>query len=218
MFRPAATALPGVRTSSICHLPYAHLNLRRNPFGEFSEEDRTVLAQVDVGDVVSRLSEPGFVVQYVGEKGYGKTTHLLSIRSHFDTARYVHIAEGERGIVPSGCPILIDEAQRLTLWQRMRLFRSRVPLVLGTHRDFSRELRRAGRVLQTIQVEAETDVNRLHQLLNTRILWVRRNDGPLPSITRSTASSLLQRFGPNIRGILHELYEVFQNQPVITDV
>jgi hypothetical protein len=62
-------------------LPYAHLNLRRNPFGEFSEDERTALALVDIEPIIERLNNPGYVVQFVGEKGYGKTTHLLAIRS-----------------------------------------------------------------------------------------------------------------------------------------
>ncbi len=199
-------------------LPYAHLNLRRNPFGEFSEDERTALARVDVDPIIARLNDPRYVVQFVGEKGYGKTTHLLAIRSRLPGAGYVHIPEGERAAVPSGCPILIDEAQRLTQWQQFQVFRSNTPLVLGTHRDFQRKLRRAGRVVETIEVEQGTDTERLHRLLNARIEWVRRGDGQMPSITLPTADNLLKEFGPNIRGILHQLYTAFQNLNEITDL
>ncbi|MCP4511738.1 MAG: hypothetical protein GY826_35655, partial [Fuerstiella sp.] len=155
-------------TQATCRLPYAHLNLRRNPFGEFSEDERTALALVDVDAIITRLDDPQYVVQFVGEKGYGKTTHLLAIRSRLRDAGYVHIPEGERAPIPSGCPILIDEAQRLTCWQQLQVFRSNIPLVLGTHRDFHRQLRLAGRVVETIDVQQGTDVERLHRLLNAR--------------------------------------------------
>ena len=173
---------------------------------------------VDVDAVVVRLEQPGFAVQFVGEKGYGKTTHLLAIRSRFANAGYVHIPEGERAAMPTGCPLLIDEAQRLTFWQRIRLFRSNTPLVLGTHRDFSNELRRAGRFVETIDVQQGTDVERLIGLLNARIVRARRNDGPVPVITRDTARELLRKFGPNIRAALHDLYVTFQSLSDVCDV
>jgi hypothetical protein len=198
-------------------LPYAHLNLRRNPFGEFSEDERTALALVDVDAVIVRLNDPRYVVQFIGEKGYGKTTHLLAIRSQLAGAGYVHIPEGERAPIPAGCPILIDEAQRLTHWQQFQLFRSNTPLVLGTHRDFQRKLRRSGRVVETIEVEQGTDTERLHRLLNARIEWVRRGDGQVPSITTATADNLRKEYGPNIRGMLHRLYTAFQNLNEIAD-
>jgi hypothetical protein len=199
-------------------LPYAHLNLRRNPFGEFSEEERTALALVDVDAIIARLDDPQYVVQFIGEKGYGKTTHLLAIRARLHDAGYVHIPEGERAPIPSGCPILIDEAQRLTRWQQFQVFRSNIPLVLGTHRDFHRQLRLAGRVVETIDVQQTIDVERLHRLLNARIQWVRRSDGPIPSITPETADRLRKEFGADIRGILHQLYAVFQNLNEIADL
>ncbi|HIF00999.1 MAG: hypothetical protein ABGZ23_09450 [Fuerstiella sp.] len=199
-------------------LPYAHLNLRRNPFGEFSEDERTSLALVDVDAIITRLNDPHYVVQFIGEKGYGKTTHLLAIRSRLRAAGYVHIPEGERAPIPSGRPILIDEAQRLTRWQQFQVFRSNIPLVLGTHRDFHRQLRLAGRVVETIEVQQGTDVERLHRLLNARIQWVRRNDGQVPAITTGMAERLRKEFGADIRGMLHQLYAVFQNLNEIADL
>jgi hypothetical protein len=199
-------------------LPYAHLNLRRNPFGEFSADEQAALALVDIDPIIARMNEPGYAVQFVGEKGYGKTTHLLAIRSRLSGAGYVHIPEGERAPVPLGCPLLIDEAQRLTQWQQFQVFRSNTPLVLGTHRDFQQKLRRAGRVVETIEVEQRTDTERLHQLLNARIEWVRRCDGQVPSITITTADSLRQQYAANIRGILHHLYTAFQNLSEVTEL
>ena len=192
------------------HLPYAHLNLRRNPFGELTVDDWIILADVEIDDEVAALSNSRTAIQYVGEKGHGKTTHLLAIRSRFPNAGYLHIPEGERRKLPSGAPILIDEAQRLTVWQRWRLFRSSIPLVLGTHRDFATELARSGRHVTTIEVARRTDTARLHRLLNSRIAVVRRGPGTIPSISHGTTNELLKRFGPDIRAIVHTLYSEFQ--------
>jgi hypothetical protein len=202
-----------INTSRTLGLPFAHLNLRRNPFGEFSFEERTVLADVDVLEFDDFLTVPGAAVQFVGEKGNGKTTHLLAIRARFAEPGYVHIPEGEKAAVPPGNPILIDEAQRLTWWQQRQLFRSRVPLVLGTHRDFSPELSRAGRQVRTVAVFERMSAQRLTRILNARIAWVRRDQGPVPSVSCESAGHLLEQCGPDIRQILFEMYEKFQNLP-----
>ena len=199
-------------------LPFSHLNLRRNPFGEFTQTERIDVAVVDIQAFTRHLQEPNCVVQLVGEKGYGKTTHLLSLRSEFGTSGYVHIAEGTRGQIPSGSPIMIDEAQRLTFRQRWKLFRQHVPLVLGTHRDFCIELRAAGRRVVTVHVQEATSVDRVHCLLNARIEHVRRGSGAIPQVTRETSAALLEKHGPNIRSILHELFEVTQKMSSISNL
>lgn len=191
-------------------LPYAHLNLRRNPFGELTIDDWVILADVEIDDAVAALSQSRTAIQYIGKKGHGKTTHLLAINSQFPNASYLHIPDGQRRKVPTGSPILIDEAQRLTVWQRWRLFCSSIPLVLGTHRDFRTELVRAGRQVTTIEVAHQTDAARLHRLLNARIAAVRRGPGILPSISPDTTNALLNRLGPNVRAIVHALYSEFQ--------
>ncbi len=200
-----------MNVSTSLKLPYEHLNLRRNPFGELSLEEWATLAVVDVDAAVNRLQQPCHAVQFVGEKGYGKTTHLLAIRSRFPDAGYVHIPEGQRAAVPAGTPVIVDEAQRLTWWQRLTTFRARVPLVLGTHRDFTRELLRSGRTVETIRVENATNAERLQQLLNARIEKSRRDVGAIPSIGSETVQLLLEKHGPDIRSAIHEMYVMFQN-------
>ena len=221
MFTIAAPTVGGLSAVSIVAgkiipevtytLPFAHLNLRRNPFGEFSVEEWTRLADVEVEEFDEFLREPGSALQFVGEKGYGKTTHLLAIRSRFPDAAYVHIPEGERAEIPDGNPQLIDEAQRLTRQQKRRAFRSSVPLVLGTHRDFARELARAGRRVRTVAVGDRMNSTLLTRILNSRIEWVRRDEGPVPGVRHRTAARLLERFGPDVRRIQYELYLVFQD-------
>ncbi len=192
--------------------------MRRNPFGHLSVQERTALVEVDVSEVARSLGSPDYAVQYVGEKGYGKTTHLLALRSGFESAGYVHIAEGQQARIPSGVPLLIDEAQRLTWSQRRRIFPVGIPLVLGTHTDFERALRRAGRRVETIEVQRGTNPERLLRILNRRIEWVRRSPGPLPTIRLETAGRLLDQLGPNIRQIQRALYMVFQDLPEVRDV
>lgn len=200
-------------------LPFSHLNLRRNPFGEFTAEERTALAIVETGPALQHLTQPRAAVQFVGEKGYGKTTHLLVLATLFEHGTYVHIPEGQRVLVPStGDPLLIDEAQRLTRLQRWLIFQSQRRLILGTHEDFEQRLRRANRPVLTIAADRFTNEVRVHTLLNARIQSARRTEGPIPSVTLRTASRLFTQFGSDIRSIEHSMYQTFQLLRDIQDV
>ncbi|GAB5444589.1 MAG: hypothetical protein Fues2KO_49380 [Fuerstiella sp.] len=199
-------------------VPYEQLNVRHNPFGELTEAERAELAVVDIDDACDFLRRPHSAVQCLGEKGFGKTTHLLAIRLRFKEAGYVHIPEGERAAVPDGSPILVDEAQRLTWRQRRRVFPESRPLVLGTHRDFESALRRAGRNVRTIQVHQSTTADRIYELLNRRIEHARRSSLPVPSIRPATVQQLQERFGSDVRAMLGWMYERFETLDHIQEI
>ena len=199
-------------------LPFAHLNLRRNPFGEPEPEERAALAVVDVARFVRRLEQPGYAVQFIGEKGRGKTTHLLAILRHFPQAAYIHICEGQRPRIPHGQPLLIDEIQRLPRRRRRRVFRRPVSLAIGTHQDVSSELVRAGFEVDSVRPAEQLDPRRLRQILNRRIEWARRGPGPLPQVGLQTAQAMIDRFGDDLRAIELYLYDLFQNLPGIRNV
>lgn len=200
-------------------LSFSYLNLRRNPFGELTVAERTAGAIVDCDAALRHLALPRSVVQVIGEKGFGKTTHLLALAAHFVENAYVHIPEGQRAAIPeTGEPLLIDEAQRMTLLQRWRTFRSDRRLILGTHTDFESALRRAGRPILTIAANQFTDELRVHTLLNARVQAARRADGQIPAITISTASKLFAQFGSDIRSMEHAMYDTFQQLRNIQDV
>ena len=205
-------------------LPFAHLNLRRNPYGEFSAEERAQLAVLDLSPAIGHLAEPaadgrGAVVQVLGDKGFGKTTHLLAMSARYPNSSYVYIAEGERAKIPdTGEPLLIDEAQRLTALQRMWLFRSARPLVLGTHRDFAIQLRRLGRSVLSLTANRHTCPERIWQILNERIEFVRRGDGAIPSVSRNTVQQLFDEYGCDLRSMQHALYDRFQALEGVHDV
>lgn len=195
-------------------LPYEHLNLRFNPFGEIDRNRRAVLAVVDVDEIVERLGCGGFAVQFLGGRGRGKTTHLLAILAEFPGAPYKHIAEGERVTLlpqaPEGVPVFLDELQRLPRKLRRRLFDGHAPLVLGTHRDYSRQLARAGYDVRTVRPGRCLDATTLREILERRIENARRNSGPVPGIGDETIDDLLRRHSDHVRGIENELYERFQ--------
>ena len=60
-------------------LPWAWCNLRRNPFGELSRNERAELAVVDIDAIADHASEPYHAVQLIGDCGRGKTTRMLAL-------------------------------------------------------------------------------------------------------------------------------------------
>jgi hypothetical protein len=195
-------------------LPFEHLNLRFNPFGERPLEERGQLAvPPDYFDDLPDLTRPGFALQVLGDKGRGKTTHLLALRERYPRSQYLHIPEeGLQAWPPSlgPSPFFIDEAQRLTWLQRRDLFRPQRSLVIGSHADHAKQLRRAGFTVQTRQAFEELSPERLHAMIQKRIESARRADGDLPRVTKENCDLLLSHFGTDVRGIEGYLYEIFQ--------
>ncbi len=212
-FYPFTSTLP-VHTT----LPYAHLNLCRNPFGELTRSQRASVAIVDPTRWIEKLADRWFAVQFIGEAGRGKTTHLLAIYRHFPDSPYLHIAEGEKPAIPRGRPLFLDEVQRLPARRRRREFGRGGPLVLGTHEDVASELRGMGYDVETIEVAAQTSPERIADVIDRRIESARRSPGPLPGVCTATIARLFEEYGDNVRGMEHHLYEVFQNLKEVQDV
>ncbi len=83
-------------------LAFAHLNLRYNPFGAMSLERMGELAQVDTERYIGLLRPERAAVQFVGDKGFGKTTRLQALRRALSGAVYVRIPVGARVAIPAG--------------------------------------------------------------------------------------------------------------------
>ena len=203
-------------------LAFAHLNLRRNPFGLVPPARWPELACAvgpDLDELAARLKEPGSAVLYLGEQGRGKSTHLRALHgAHFPQAPFLYIGEGERPPLPRGQVVFIDELQRVSRWRRALLFRRRrASFAIGSHVDHTAEMRRAG--LEVVRVELEgLDRDRLRQIVEARLAWARRGPGPVPWLTDEALDALIERFGDNLRAIEHDLYERFQRLEAVGPV
>ncbi|MGV3484227.1 MAG: hypothetical protein ACO1RT_07405 [Planctomycetaceae bacterium] len=211
---PFSLFLPAVRSparSMLPQSPYHYLNLRRNPFGELTREERAELAIVDVEPWREYLSDHRAVLQFLGPCGHGKTTHLLAIERAIPGMDYVYLPEvGPRPAIPANRPMIVDESQRLSWWQLRSVLRRGGPLVFGTHTDLSKPIVRAGLQVRTVEVATQVSAARLTQILNRRIDASRVASSPIPRITESHAVRLQLAFGADVRAIEHYLYDQFQ--------
>jgi len=194
-------------------MPWSWCNLKRNPFGELAAEERAELAVVDVTGILARVRQSYHAVQLIGPCGRGKTTRLLALLHREPAASYVYLAEDEPcGAIAVGKPVMIDEAQRLPRRLRGIVFASGLPLVLATHRDLSKPLRRAGYEVHTEQIGQTNDASTVHRIMNRRIEAARLDKGPLPHLSLDQAERLVDQFGSNIRSMEAYLYDVVQQQ------
>ena len=203
------------RSGAFAWVPFAKLNLLRNPFGELVQEDRIAAAIIDWDLIEPFLNRPRVALQFWGECGHGKTTHLLAILDHLQHAQYVYLAEDEK------CPpipepaenetLIIDEAQRLPFWTKRRIFKRDAPLILGTHRDFRKHLQRCGYEVHSITFENQLRPERLQEIINRRIELARFQKGDIPQISLQESQKLCHQFGDNIREIESLMFDTFQS-------
>ena len=188
-------------------LPFVHLNLRRNPFGEPPPSERASLAVLEeLGPL-----RAGEAVQFIGESGRGKTTRLLTLAALHPGAVYERLDEGDRRCranVPAGGVYLLDEAQRARPRSLAAALARAGRVALGTHEDLAAI---AGRPLRTVRLDAPPTVERLDAIVRRRVEWARRGPGPVPEVGREALAKLIALHGSDLRAIEGHLYDLFQS-------
>ena len=203
-------------------LPYATLNLRRNPFGCPADEELAELLVIDnfeaMVERLERALKPDgerVVMQFMGECGRGKSSHLRALKGRFPGAPLLHFKDGAlRARLPSlsRTPLMfLDETQRLGRLTRWRLFHSPASLVLGTHTDHRQDASARHLFIHHHEVGGLTQ-ERLLELLERRIMWARLDPALKPGVSVSAAllDELLEQFGDDLRACLALLYELVQ--------
>ena len=207
-----------MHTIDTLKLPYIHLNLRYNPFGELPPETRAVLAIADVEHFVPLLHQRKMAVQFTGDSGTGKSTHLLALHRNFPDAPFFKVY---CGTITKKIPldiVFIDEMQFLTKRLRNSIFKKVNALAFTTHIDFSEELSRVGFTVTTITPADSLNVKHLQRVFITRIEAARRAEGPIPSVLESTIIKLIGTYKSDIRAMEVYLYDLFQSMKEVTDV
>lgn len=197
--------------------PFTRYGWFRNPFGELTPGERGRLAVVDWDAFAIHVGKPGTAVQFVGDCGRGKTTRLMAIGRRFPGSSYVYLPENEpTPPIPMGDPLLIDEGQRLSRSVRRVLFSSGISLVIATHRDLTRPLRRHGYRVYTHSIGGGNDAEQVCKILNARIAASQRDpvsqSDRVRGVTMIEAGRLVKQFGSDVRAIEHHLYERVQHQ------
>jgi energy-coupling factor transporter ATP-binding protein EcfA2 len=181
-------------------------NLRWNPFEELPLEQRpTVAVDVPLLEVKS-----GQAILFLGEKGRGKTTHLLTLHTRHSDAPYIHLPEfGVPPRIPKAKLLFLDEAQRLPRLFRRQIWQRAQAWVIASHQDHQPELEQAGFVVRVLSLQG-LSLQKLEQIVQNRLEWARRSAGHVPQVPRQLLQNLLEQHGDNLRAIEDALYDYFQ--------
>ncbi len=172
---------------------------------------------MDRGEILDIAKCAGFVKQLI-TKTHGKIHGRAVVASLPEAKSFVKVIEGTRTRVPSGSPVLVDDAHLLSDRQRRALLRRTASFVLTTHRDLEDDVLAAGFESVVVRPAEYLSAERLHVAFARRIEAVRRGPGPVPRLERATVGRLLARFHDDVRSMEHELYEAFSRLRGCTDV
>jgi hypothetical protein len=206
------------------YFPFTRLGLSRNPFGALTDAEWQVVTVLPSALLELCQQDLG-TVQLIGERGHGKSTWLRALQHRHHTTNapipYETLPEGKTTFttqLDAVAGFALDEAQRLSRWERRRLLRGLQGkrLWIGTHEDFRPLFTYWGRSVTTLYVADFTDRAHLAAVLARRV-----NYFALPTMTPiqfdATALDVLwQRFGANLRASETYLYELFQRLPTVT--
>ncbi len=196
--------------------PFEHLNLRRNPFGDISDVAREAdLVAGPLDAWVEWVRARGHMLAFVGPRGCGKSTRLRAsyerVASETDaTVQLTGVVDDEPIEWPSADILMVDEAQfvRRSEWRTLE----RSPpdsLVVASHEELSGVARRFDFQMKTIDCGG-ADVSRVRQMVRARFDAMRRDDGPIPTVTDDGCEWLVAEYGSDLRASVSHLYEVVQ--------
>lgn len=191
--------------------PFAHLNLTRNPFGQFTQEERKSCIVADTKSYRSFLEEPGRALEFVAPGGRGKTTHLQALHNHYSDALFVRVNSDDQDLPDQQKKplIFVDEFHFLSPAERGRIYSQWPALVIAAHTSYQQEMSRDGFHVHTERLQ-EYSLPTIQKMFSRRIQHCRREEGTLPELSDRTIQTLVDRYGDNIRAMKYHLYHVFQ--------
>jgi len=186
-----------------------------NPFAGIDKEDikHVIILRFDVRLIVEKIrSEEKLLIELVGKKGRGKTTHLTYLQQHtsefpiyFLNARnnyYQEILNDMSDVV------FIDSIHHLYLFQRINVFRVKRIVIFTTHYSRKHEymmLNKASLKIKFKGIDKET----LKQLVIKRLQQASK-DTMTTTVNDAELERLILEYKDDYRAIVNHLYDKFQ--------
>ncbi len=198
-------------------LPFIHLNLRFNPFGELTPDQRKELAVVNIDSLKASLNKEAVAIQFLADHGRGKTMHLLFLHRYYSSAEYIKIYQDDKPAFSMQAVRFVDSVENLSKKSRFDLYNKTSSIAFTTHTDLSGELTDAGFnvITQNICMDDESILN---QIFSRRIKYAQRNAGHVPVVNQLAIKKLKTLYGDDIRSMEAHLYELFQSLKRIENV
>ena len=185
-----------------------------NPFGGMHDEEleEIFVPRIFTPEIIEKIQgEKTGIIELVGPKGRGKTTHLRYLHELFPSYPIFYPEQRSDYAEISAHPsevLFLDSIHRLRLTQRIQLFRKKKLLILTTHWKRWGEYFIAGKSYVSYSFRG-IDQQVLTKLLQKRIALATQEESDKIHLNPGYVQALIARHGDNYRGILNQLYDIF---------
>jgi len=185
-----------------------------NPFGGLSDKELNgiLLPKFDLKDIANQLrTTPSTVIEFVGKKGRGKTSHLRMLSYELpeaalflldDKSTVAEIEQSESSI------LLIDSIHHISVLDRKKLFKLPKAILFTTHWSKRIELFCANQALKSYSFKG-IDIKNLKRIIENRITQAIPQGQPF-TLNADYLDRMISKHGDHYRGIINELYHQFQ--------
>lgn len=183
-----------------------------NPFGGLTpaEVKKMIVPKFDLDEMAEQVNSKVFdAIQFVGNHGRGKTTHLIALHEvfkeapiHFLTKQDNHFNLGVEEL------IFIDSIGHLSIPKRIQLWKNKNHrFVFTTHISRNFELNCFGRKLKSYRFSG-IDTQAIEEIIRKRLEFIdlKNQDDLFEKIPK-----LIKRHGGDIRAIMFHMYEALEH-------
>ena len=186
-----------------------------NPFGGLSEAEKSVALQpkYDLEAMAeSLLDDPPQLIEFLGRKGRGKTTHLVALHNMLpDTP--IFLLDQERLLskinLATSSILFIDSIQKVPILERQQLWKNpRLSIVYTTHipRYWAKMI--AAKNFNSYSFKG-INAKELEKMIRARLQLAATHNLPPYQFEPHFIQQLIRLHGDHIRGIMNQLYDEF---------
>lgn len=183
-----------------------------NPFGGLTatEIKRLIVPKFDLEELATSIANNEFdVIEFVGDYGRGKTTHLIALHQYLKKAPFHFLTKANPQIQVEDQPIVfIDSIGHVPFFKRIQLWKNKkTRFVYTTHHSRKMELNLFKRKIKSYYFKGlEAPV--LQEIIRKRLALVNLEDEEIIQ----EIPNLLKDYGDDVRGIMIHLYEKLNAQ------
>lgn len=187
-----------------------------NPFSGILAEDleKIIIPKFDVASIYAQIQQSeSIAIEFVGKQGRGKTTHLVYLQRQMPQYPIYLLnahSNPSKLLQEKSEVIFIDSIHHLSIFNRLKLFKSKKKIIYTTHWSRKIECFLVGKKHYAIPFKGTTK-EILRELLNKRLqLAASSNLYINEEFSDTDIEVLLKQFGDNYRAIINHLYEKYQ--------
>ena len=184
-----------------------------NPFGGVASDDLmlTLIPKYEIEEWISLIKQkPPKIIEFVGEKGRGKTTHLSVLHEYFtETPIYFLDRTHSYKKIKEAPIVFIDSIGRVPFVKRLMLWLKRdITYVVTTHTSRKYESKLCSRVCLSYNFGGIKE-SELKEIIIRRISLASNRSVDAIDLNSAVLKELISRYNDDFRGVLNFLYDNF---------